>query len=129
MSNSKKYIILYYISFLVTVFVSLFLDSTITIFSANIFMSGLIILSLIINLVLVVLFSIFIFMKRKLMKTNLLFPITYLLFLVFVLLFSVIYDDRLILSVIHYHYYFMFVLVDYLLFNIYSVLSFKKKVK
>lgn len=129
MSNSKKYIILYYISFLVTVFVSLFLDSTITIFSANIFMSGLIILSLIINLVLVVLFSVFIFMKRKLMKTNLLFPITYLLFLVFVLLFSVIYDDRLILSVIHYHYYFMFVLVDYLLFNIYSVLSFKKKVK
>lgn len=129
MSNSKKYIILYYISFLVTVFVSLFLDSTITIFSANMFMSGLIILSLIINLVLVVLFSVFIFMKRKLMKTNLLFPITYLLFLVFVLLFSVIYDDRLILSVIHYHYYFMFVLVDYLLFNIYSVLSFKKKVK
>lgn len=129
MSNSKKYIILYYISFLVTVFISLFLDSTITIFNTNLFMSGLLVLSLIINLVLVVLFSIFLFMKRKLMKTNLLFPITYLLFLAFVLLFSVIYDDRLILSVIHYHYYFIFVLVDYLLFNIYSVLSFKKKVK
>lgn len=129
MSNSKKYIILYYISFLVTVFISLFLDSTITIFNTNLFMSGLLVLSLIINLVLVVLFSIFLFMKRKLMKTNLLFPITYLLFLAFVLLFSVIYDDRLILSVIHYHYYFIFVLVDYLLFNIYSVLSFKKNVK
>lgn len=129
MSNSKKYIILYYISFLVTVFISLFLDSTITMFNTNLFMSGLLVLSLIINLVLVVLFSIFLFMKRKLMKTNLLFPITYLLFLAFVLLFSVIYDDRLILSVIHYHYYFIFVLVDYLLFNIYSVLSFKKKVK
>ena len=129
MSNSKKYIILYYISFLVTVFISLFLDSTITIFNTNLFMSGLLVLSLIINLVLVVLFSIFLFMKRKLMKTNLLFPITYLLFLAFVLLFSVIYDDRLILSVIHYHYYFIFVLFDYLLFNIYSVLSFKKNVK
>lgn len=129
MSNSKKYIILYYISFLVTVFVSLFLDSTITIFNTNMFMSGLIILSLVINLALVILFSVFIFMKKKLMKTNLLFPITYLLFLIFVLLFSIIYDDRLILSVVHYHYYFMFVLIDYLLFNIYSVLSFKKKTK
>lgn len=129
MSNSKKYIILYYASFLVTICACLLLSNSITIFGTSLFMSGLIILSLILNLVFVILFSVFLVLKKKLVKVNLLFPVLYLLFFGFVLFFSIIYDDRLILSVVHYHYYFMFVLADYLLLNIYSILSFKKKSK
>ncbi len=129
MSNSKKYIILYYACFLVTICSYLLLDTKITVFSTSFFSSGAMVLSFILNFIFVVVFSIFLVMKRKLLKVNLAFPILYLLFFGFVLFFSIMYDDRLILSVVHYHYYFMFVLVDYLLLNIYSIISFKKKTK
>lgn len=129
MNNSKKYIVLYYLSFLVTVCAFIFLNNTVIVFSLEPFPYGFYTLALILNLVFVALFSVFLFMKKKLLKVNLLFPVLYLLFFGFVLFFSIIYEDRLLLPVVHYQYYFMFVLGDYLLLNIYSILSFKKKAK
>lgn len=129
MSNNKKYIALYYASFLVTICAFVFLTNSITVFSLEPFPYGFDILALAINLAFVVLFSIFLFMKKILFKVNLLFPVLYLLFFGFVLFFSIIYEDRLLLPVVHYQYYYMFVLGDYLLLNIYSILSFKKKAK
>lgn len=129
MSNNKKYIALYYASFLVTFCAFIFLTNSITVFSLEPFPYGFYTLSLIFNLGFVILFSIFLFMKKKLVKVNLLFPVLYLLFFGFVLFFSIIYENRLLLPVVHYQYYFMFVLGDYLLLNVYSILSFKKKAK
>lgn len=129
MSNNKKYIALYYASFLVTICAFVFLTNGITVFSLEPFPYGFYVLALAINLAFVVLFSIFLFMKKILFKVNLLFPVLYLLFFGFVLFFSIIYEDRLLLPVVHYQYYYMFVLGDYLLLNIYSILSFKKKAK
>ena len=129
MSNNKKYIVLYYASFLVTFCAFIFLTNSITVFSLEPFPYGFYTLSLIFNLAFVVLFSIFLFMKKILFKVNLLFPVLYLLFFGFVLFFSIIYENRLLLPVVHYQYYFMFVLGDYLLLNVYSILSFKKKAK
>ena len=129
MSNNKKYIVLYYASFLVTFCAFIFLTNSITVFSLEPFPYGFYTLSLIFNLGFVILFSIFLFMKKKLVKVNLLFPVLYLLFFGFVLFFSIIYENRLLLPVVHYQYYFMFVLGDYLLLNVYSILSFKKKAK
>ena len=129
MSNNKKYIALYYASFLVTFCAFIFLTNSITVFSLEPFPYGFYTLSLIFNLGFVILFSIFLFMKKKLVKVNLLFPVLYLLFFGFVLFFSIIYENRLLLPVVHYQYYFMFVLGDYLLLNVYSILSFKKKEK
>lgn len=129
MSNNKKYIALYYASFLVTICAFVFLTNSITVFSLEPFPYGFYVLALAINLAFVVLFSIFLFLKKILFKVNLLFPVLYLLFFGFVLFFSIIYEDRLLLPVVHYQYYYMFVLGDYLLLNIYSILSFKKKAK
>ena len=126
MSNNKKYLVLYYASFLVTICAFLFLTNSITVFSLEPFPYGFYTLALILNLGFVVLFSVFLFMKKILYKVNLLFPVLYLLFFGFVLFFSIIYEERLILPVIHYQYYFMFVLGDYLLLNIYSILSITK---
>ena len=127
MSNNKKYIALYYASFLVTICAFVFLTNSITVFSLEPFPYGFYVLALAINLAFVVLFSIFLFMKKILFKVNLLFPVLYLLFFGFVLFFSIIYEDRLLLPVVHYQYYYMFVLGDYLLLNIYSILSFKSR--
>ena len=62
MSNNKKYIVLYYASFLVTFCAFIFLTNSITVFSLEPFPYGIYVLALAINLVFVVLFSVFLFM-------------------------------------------------------------------
>ena len=64
MSNNKKYIVLYYASFLVTICAFLFLTNSITVFSLEPFPYGFYTLALILNLGFVVLFSVFLFMKK-----------------------------------------------------------------
>lgn len=120
MKEIKRFKTLYYISFLITLLFIL-------IFSIK--MDELLILTVnplfIINLVLVIMFTI-LNRKFKLKKQNKLCPIIYIVFLGIVVTLSFIINPLLMLQNVHYMYYFNFVLVGYLLLNIYSLLCLSK---
>lgn len=126
--KNHKYNILYYICFLVTLFCSYMSSSLATAFNEEIF--SVINFSLLaVNIVLVVIYSILLFKKRKLKADFLGFPIVYLSFLFIVYFIAIIYNEKLIVPYIQFNYYTSFILWNYLLLNIYSLLLFNKKTK
>lgn len=81
----------------------------------------------VINLILTIIFIIK-SIKTKLENVNLLFPIIYLIFTIIVVILMLIMNNKLIIPYIHFNYYGTIILFNYLLLNIYSVLScFKTK--
>lgn len=119
MNNHNLYKFLYYLSFILTIIpliitqrIELTIGTTITILG-------------IINLVLVIIFTIK-SIKRKLKKANIIFPIIYLLFLILIIIISIITNTKLIIPYLFFSYYFIFVLINYTLLNIYSILSLTK---
>lgn len=120
MTNLKKYKILYYVSFIATcilmIIVGIKMDE-LAIFS----MSTL----FIINLIFVLLF-ILLGRKYKMRRFSIVIPIIYLIFLVIIVILSFIMNSLLIISNIHFMYYSNFVLVGYLMMNIYSLLCLSK---
>lgn len=72
--------------------------------------------------------NVFIF-KNKKFKTNnkdLLLPIIYLVFVFVVALLTVIYNKNAIIPYLHYTYYYTFLLIPYILLNIYTITLSKK---
>ena len=63
--------------------------------------------------------------KNKLESVNILFPIAYLIFFAIVILIMFLFNNKLIISYIHFDYYLNFVLFNYILLNLYSILSIK----
>lgn len=134
MDNKKTYIYLYYFSLILTLF-ACFLP---IIFMNNIDpnslaysylgLSELSFFILFINIVLVIIFTIFL-IKRKIKSINIVFPIIYIAFTIIVLIICHLFDNRLIIPYIQYSYYIYFILINYTLLNIYSLLSFNKKKK
>ena len=126
MNSKKLYSILYYISLLLSI--SFYVITKVQV-SNNLLYISLSELSHIIILINVILVTIFtlLLMKRSLEKVNILFPITYILFTIIVLTVCILFNNRLIIPYIHYSYYIQFILINYLLLNVYSVLSFKNK--
>ena len=115
MNKSMVYKILYYIIFLFTIVVCFFTKSKIDVYMVTLeTLSNM--LLVIINFILVVIFSIKI--KNKLGNINVLFPIIHIIFMILVFI--------LLLPYIHFTYYISFILFNYLLLNIYSVLSLVK---
>lgn len=125
MNNNKAYKILYYICFIITVMMYLMLSQTTKVFNPPIEVFTSTLLSTI-NLILVIIFTILI-IKGKLNKINILLPILYILFLIIIIIISFIYNNILIYPYIHFNYYISFILFNYLLLNIYSILSIEKK--
>ena len=124
MNNIKLYKVLYYVCFLVTSIIYILSTSKISYFGIPTAVYFDRILA-IVNLILVIIFTIKIF-KSKINRITNIFPIIYLLFLIIICILSIFTNNKLIIPYIHYCYYLGFVLFNYVLFNVYTILSLKK---
>ncbi len=80
-----------------------------------------------INIGLVLVFTFF-FIKKKTMNINsLIMPISYLIFFIIVLIICFLFNDKVVSPYIHFGYYQLFILIAFILLNIYSILSIKFK--
>lgn len=136
MKKNTIYIVLYYISFIISLSLIFLPNLLLNKFGlgeeiteylvSNTFIS---IMLEGINIILVILFTIKILQKQKVLNVNITFPIIYMVF-VFIILFGCnLFNSRLVIPNIHFTYYIVFILINYLLLNIYSVLSFEKNSK
>ena len=120
MNNSKKYKLMYYVSLLVTfifiIIVGIKMDEVAIFTMSTLF---------IINLILALLF-ILLGKKYKLKNQNNIVPIVYLIFLFSVMILAFLINSLLIVSNIQFMYYYNFVLVGYIMVNIYSLLCLSK---
>lgn len=124
MNNQRTFKILYYVAFALTILIYFLSSQPITIFGSGMLIPLNFILG-VICLIFVLIFTIKA-KKKKLNNVNILFPISYLLFLIIVSIIAVVLNNKLIIPYIHYHYYISFILINYLLLNIYSALSISK---
>ncbi|HOZ89211.1 MAG TPA: hypothetical protein PK737_03165, partial [Bacilli bacterium] len=79
-----------------------------------------------INIILVIVFTILLIIMKKITKVSLLFPISYLGFCLVMALIAIYYNDIVGVSWMHYLYFLSFIFIDYLLLNIYSLISLLK---
>lgn len=136
MKKNTIYIILYYISFVISLslifipnlFTNKFgLGEEITEYLVSNTFTSIMLEG--INIVLVILFTIRILQKQRDLNVNIMFPIVYMGFTFIILLGCDLFNRRLVIPNIHFTYYIVFILINYLLLNIYSVLSFEKNSK
>lgn len=125
MNKSFIFKVLYYFCFLISVFICVYANNAINIFGIGSETKVNVLLS-IINLILVVIFSIKL-LKIKLDKVNILFPIVHLIFCVIMIILVFIINNKLMIPYIHFGYYASFILFNNLLLNVYSILSFAKR--
>ena len=123
--KGKLYLVFYYLAFLITIGALWYSGSKITLYGGNI---GIIYILLnLINFILFAIFTIRIIINKKVEKASLIFPISYIIFVCILYLIGFLFDKKLIIPMIEYIYFNIFILLDYILLNIYSVLSIKKK--
>lgn len=117
----KKYKILYYICFVLT---------TICFFAFGIFTEdlGVVMNSYfgIFNLILSLLFILLSARKYKLKKVNIMCPIVYLVFFGIVTSLCFVLNSIVMVPYVHFMYYYNFILIGYLVFNLYSLLCLSK---
>ena len=99
MYNKKLYIGLYYLSFIGTIILCLFLvKGPITYYNYEFsLVTGLPILVLLLNILLTIVFTILLIVRKKLSKVNILFPIIYIVFTLLVLLVCYLFNDRVLI--------------------------------
>ncbi len=122
MNSKKVYICLYYLAFILSIWVCAIpriLQNNLNIY---VDLSRLSYLMVFANIVLVITFTILL-IKKKLGKVNILFPIIYILFTIIVLVICFLFNSRLVIANIQFSYYIKFILINYVLFNTYSILS------
>ena len=126
MKNSKLYLILYYICFLVTFALECYV---IRIYNNLVSFNNepIIYESEIVSIILLILVSV-IFFKTNIKNASILFPIIYIVFVIFVCGLGYIYFKDLIYA-FHYLYYFKIILFGYLFLNIYTFLCLTRKSK
>ena len=131
----KKYLILYFsesfitfsilVLFLSTIFKSLYgdmLDLT-SFIQMYTLMNCFIVLSISILITIICLLK----KKNELDVNSLIFPISYLLFLIFIIIISFVLNRYVIVQYMHFVYYYRFIIFDYFLLSLYTLLSFKNK--
>lgn len=135
--KTKNYLILYYICFIITILLIGF--SNYNFISATTMspdgkyvpsileciMSGGLLYYLCVGLVLI--FTFLIIKKRELNVKNLLLPFAYIMFVIIVFGICFLFNDKVMLPYIHVNYYSKFILIGYLLLNIYYIFSIKFK--
>lgn len=126
MNNSKTFKILYYISFFVSLILSIIALATTTSIDGNLFIDIKNIILIIINIILTILFSIKLVKKQKIDNINIIFPILFLIFSFLIIINIITYNSILIIPFIHLNYYISFILINELLLNIYSIISIVK---
>lgn len=128
--KKKIYVILYYISFAVTVFFLGFAcyKSLISLSTGN-GGFGEIIMDLarnilfIINLLLVIVFTLFLIKNKKIDVKSIIFPIVYICFLIAIVVLCFLFNNKVVLQNIQFEYYAYFINIGFLFLNIYSLLS------
>lgn len=125
MNNKKLYIPLYYLSLLLTLCICIIPTHHI---EQYLTLSKLSVLLIIINILLIIIFTVLL-IKKGINKINILLPITYILFTIIVLIICILFNNKLVIPYIHYSYYIKFILINYILLNTYSLLSIKYKKK
>ena len=135
--KTKNYLIIYYICFVITIliigfsnynFISITTMSPDGKYVPGIFesiLSGGLLYYL--NVVLVLIFTFLIIKNKKLNVKNLLLPIAYIIFTIMVFGICFLFNNRVMIPYIQFNYYSKFILIGYLLLNIYSILSIKFK--
>lgn len=124
MNKATMYKILYYICFVISILIWFGTKSLITELGTDI---GTYTNSLlgIINIILVIIFSLKL-IKKRIDKVNLLFPVSYIIFCIIVIIICFVMNTKLIIPYIQFSYYIGFILFNYILLNIYSILSLNK---
>lgn len=125
--KNNLYKILYYLSSIVIVILLIYCSKMTFKNDITVFYSSLEIL-LTLSVLSFIVTNIFLF-KNKKFKTNtkdLLLPIIYLVFVLIVIILMVIYNKDAIIPYLHYTYYYIFLLIPYILLNLYTILLSKK---
>ncbi len=94
-----------------------------TFLKMNYFMDVLIIISISLFISIISLYR----KKYVLEVGSLIFPISYLIFMSFIIIASLILNNYVVVKNMHFVYFYKFIIFDYLLLNIYTLLSFKNK--
>lgn len=124
MNKSFGFKVLYYVCFALSLLTWIIASKSVNVFGLSIEVGTAPILGLL-NFILIIIFSVKI-IKNKLENVNILFPIIYLLFLIIVIILALVMNNKLMIPNIHYGYYLSFILFNYLLLNIYAILSITK---
>ena len=127
--KEKKYLVLYYISFVITLIFTIYSslkslnlysiseeNNTFKELSSSIFGSAL----FVINLILVIVFTILIW-KKKIKVDNIILPIIYIVFFTIVVILTLLFNNKVLISYMHFDYYLFFINTGYVLLNIYSL--------
>lgn len=132
MKKEKTYIYLYYLCFILSIIIYIIPYQFIVIFSPD--TSNLTIRSLfntvvlLINLILVILFSVYL-KKKKFTPGNIIMPITYIVFWIVIITVCFLFNSRLVIPNLQFNYYTKYIYIGYLILNVYSILCFKNKNK
>lgn len=132
MKKEKTYIYLYYLCFILSIIIYIIPYQFIVIFSPD--TSNLTIRSLfntvvlLINLILVILFSVYL-KKKKFTPGNIIMPITYIVFWIVIITLCFLFNSRLVIPNLQFNYYTKYIHIGYLILNVYSILCFKNKKK
>lgn len=132
MKKEKTYIYLYYLCFILSIIIYIIPYQFIVIFSPD--TSNLTIRSLfnavvlLINLILVILFSVYL-KKKKFTPGNIIMPITYIVFWIVIITVCFLFNSRLVIPNLQFNYYTKYIYIGYLILNAYSILCFKNKKK
>lgn len=132
MKKEKTYIYLYYLCFILSIIIYMIPYQFIVIFSPD--TSNLTIRSLfntvvlLINLILVILFSVYL-KKKKFTPGNIVMPITYIVFWIVIITVCFLFNSRLVIPNLQFVYYAKYIYIGYLILNVYSILCFKNKKK
>ena len=136
--KTKVYLVLYYLSFIITIlalgyaayyYVPLFELGEKLSFIDNFisyFINNLLIVS-IINLMLIIVFTVLLLKKEKIVVDSLVFPISYILFLVGIMIICYLFNNKVALEYMHYGYYQKFIMIDYIMLNVYSLFLFERR--
>ena len=128
--KNKKYLVLYYVSFVVTL---LFLIFSCIKYQKMVFADNGLIEEMfenvlgIVNIVLVILFSVLLFRKKNIQGEKVLFPIIYLCFLAIVVVMCFLFNNKVMVPYMHFEYYLFYVNIGFLFLNVYSLLLIKYK--
>ena len=132
---NKKYLILYYICSIITFVLLpfayfLYVDGCqfhelidYSIVPYNLY----ILIFTIINIILFIIITVLLILKKKININSLTFPISYIVFYIFILIIVILFNHYTYTQNIHLMYYYSFVMFDYMLFNIYTILCFDYK--
>ena len=130
--TNKKYIILYYLSFIITLSFMVFSSYKYSeLVSLGEYSLSEVFFDLkdnilgIINIILVIVFTVLLLKKKKLQKENILFPIAYICFFTIVVVLCYLFNNKVIIPYMHFSYYLFFINVGYFFLNGYSLLTIK----